>query len=627
MAQHDYVIANGTGAAVRSDLNNALAAIVSQNSGPTAPSPTYAYQPWADTTAGLYKIRNAANNAWITLYQLDGEWSTLAIENGSASAPSIYFKDSGTDTGIYSPGADQVAISTAGTGRLFVDSSGRVGLGTSSPAEVLHLGGSAAQNIRINGNTNAMYLGAVGDTTQVAVNRRPTDGTIPNSARGTAFINVNGLSTGGSIELATSTAANTGATTAVTIDSSQRVGIGTTAPLSALDVASARAATVEAAIFGTVGTGVVGDVARVLIRNVNTLGGQNQGVGIGGVLAASASNEAHLTFYSNPGSGVTERARIDSSGRLLVGTSSARGGWYNSSGTSISPVIQTDGTSFNTSSLALSHNENSAGEAARILLGKSRGTTAGSFTVVQNDDDLGAITFQGADGTNFVEGAHIKALVDGAPGADDLPTRLVFATTADGASGPTERMRITSAGKLTHTCNSNTDAVYLENTNASFGNVVLAVNASRNTTNGTYIFIACSISNVAVKFRVLDSGDVQNANNSYGSLSDIKLKENIVDANSQWDDLKALQVRNYNFKEEIGQQTHTQIGLVAQEVELVSPGLVREFPDRDEDGNDLGTVTKSVNYSVLYMKAVKALQEAMERIETLEAEVAALKAS
>jgi hypothetical protein len=64
------------------------------------------------------------------------------------------------------------------------------------------------------------------------------------------------------------------------------------------------------------------------------------------------------------------------------------------------------------------------------------------------------------------------------------------------------------------------------------------------------------------------NGNVVNTNNSYGAISDIKLKENIVDANSQWDDLKALQVRNYNFKEG---QTHTQIGLVAQEVELVSP--------------------------------------------------------
>ena len=125
-------------------------------------------------------------------------------------------------------------------------------------------------------------------------------------------------------------------------------------------------------------------------------------------------------------------------------------------------------------------------------------------------------------------------------------------------------------------------------------------------------------------FTVWNNGNVLNTNNIYAGISDIKLKENIVDANSQWDDLKALQVRKYNFKEG---QTHTQLGLVAQEVELVSPGLVSESPDRDAEGNDLGTTTKSVNYSVLYMKAVKALQEAMERIETLEAKVAALESA
>ena len=115
---------------------------------------------------------------------------------------------------------------------------------------------------------------------------------------------------------------------------------------------------------------------------------------------------------------------------------------------------------------------------------------------------------------------------------------------------------------------------------------------------------------------------VQNTNNSYTGISDAKLKENIVDASSQWSDIKALKVRNYNFKEETGQSTHRQIGLVAQEVEQVCPGLVGEDFDRDREGNDLGTVTKSVNYSVLYMKAVKALQEAMERIEQLEQRLA-----
>ena len=127
-----------------------------------------------------------------------------------------------------------------------------------------------------------------------------------------------------------------------------------------------------------------------------------------------------------------------------------------------------------------------------------------------------------------------------------------------------------------------------------------------------------------VSLRVWTNGNIQNTNNSYGALSDQKLKENIVDANSQWSDIKSLRVRNYNM---IEGQTHTQIGVIAQEVETVSAGLVYESPDRDEDGNDLGTVTKSVNYSVLYMKAVKALQEEMDRIETLEAKVTALEAN
>ena len=126
--------------------------------------------------------------------------------------------------------------------------------------------------------------------------------------------------------------------------------------------------------------------------------------------------------------------------------------------------------------------------------------------------------------------------------------------------------------------------------------------------------------------KVKGDGDLQNTNNSYGAISDSKLKENIVDAGSQWDDIKDVRVRNYNFKSSTGYGTHTQIGVIAQEIEAVSPGLVKESNDEDADGNSLGTTTKTVSYSVLYMKAVKALQEAMDRIETLEAKVAALEA-
>lgn len=185
---------------------------------------------------------------------------------------------------------------------------------------------------------------------------------------------------------------------------------------------------------------------------------------------------------------------------------------------------------------------------------------------------------------------------------------------------------LTTTGNLTATSNLTVSGSSALNTLTSStfglfsGNVYAQYIASSIGSSGlSYLLIGAYGATAAftgtISFAVSTNGNVVNTNNSYGALSDIKLKENIVDAGSQWNDLKALQVRKYNFKKG---QTHTQIGLISQEVELVSPGLVNEAPDRDQEGNDLSTVTKTVNYSVLYMKAVKALQEAMERIETLE---------
>ena len=101
MAQHDYDIANGTGAAVRTDINNVLDAVVSQNSGSSAPSTTFSYQYWADTTAGLLKIRNGANNAWVTVGALDAAnlgLATLASPalTGNPTAPTPASGDNDT---------------------------------------------------------------------------------------------------------------------------------------------------------------------------------------------------------------------------------------------------------------------------------------------------------------------------------------------------------------------------------------------------------------------------------------------------------------------------------------------------------------------------------------------------
>jgi hypothetical protein len=79
---------------------------------------------------------------------------------------------------------------------------------------------------------------------------------------------------------------------------------------------------------------------------------------------------------------------------------------------------------------------------------KSRSATVGTQTIVQSGDELGNHYFYGSDGANYRIGASISASVDGTPGTNDMPGRLVFSTTADGASSPTERMRIDSAGNV-----------------------------------------------------------------------------------------------------------------------------------------------------------------------------------
>ena len=136
MAQHDYVISNASGLAVRQDINNALAAVVSNNSGSAAPSTTYAYMWWPDTTTGLLKQRNAANSAWITVGTLGSAnlgllptsggtltGALLVDDSGTAALPAVAF-DGDADTGIYRKAANEVGVATAGILRAWFDSAG-----------------------------------------------------------------------------------------------------------------------------------------------------------------------------------------------------------------------------------------------------------------------------------------------------------------------------------------------------------------------------------------------------------------------------------------------------------------------------------------------------------------------
>jgi hypothetical protein len=164
----------------------------------------------------------------------------------------------------------------------------------------------------------------------------------------------------------------------------------------------------------------------------------HDGGGNGIITTTRAGTLASLQF----GTDNTERMRIDGSGRLLVGTSSTllnlvEGG------------VQLQGTAGDACYTATRYSTSATGSAA-IVLGRSKSATKGTNTVVANNDRLGDVAFTGADGSGFVQAAVIQGFVDGTPGTNDMPGRLVFSTTADGASTPTERMRLNSAGNLLH---------------------------------------------------------------------------------------------------------------------------------------------------------------------------------
>jgi hypothetical protein len=120
---------------------------------------------------------------------------------------------------------------------------------------------------------------------------------------------------------------------------------------------------------------------------------------------------------------------------------------------------------------------------------------------------------------------------------------------------------------------------------------------------------------------IYGNGDIGNTNNTYGAISDAKLKENITDATPKLADINAVRVVNYNL---IDHPEVKQLGVIAQELEQIFPSMVSETPDRDMEGNDLGTVTKSVKYSVFVPMLIKAIQEQQAIITALETRITQL---
>jgi hypothetical protein len=165
--------------------------------------------------------------------------------------------------------------------------------------------------------------------------------------------------------------------------------------------------------------------------------------------------------------------------------------------------------------------------------------------------------------------------------------------------------------------------VGIQNARNVSGDVVNSWLIGSNANNTSSYFVQAGVSGVANVFYIFGNGNVQNTNNSYGAISDVKLKENIVDATPKLADLMQVRVRNYNLKTNPDQK---QIGVIAQELENIFPSLIDESPDKDSEGNELGTTTKAVKYSVFVPMLIKAIQELKAELDTTKARLAALEA-
>jgi len=160
-------------------------------------------------------------------------------------------------------------------------------------------------------------------------------------------------------------------------------------------------------------------------------------------LARDTTPDTELVFATSQGAVLAEAMRINKFGNVIFNHTEEQ-----TLGGAVVPYVQVAGIDSNGSSLGLVRHQNTS-TGPNLLFSKSRVSTKGDTTVLLNGDQMGRLIFSGADGTDLqTTGASIEAEVDGVPGSNDMPGRIVFSTTANGESSPTERMRIDSDGNV-----------------------------------------------------------------------------------------------------------------------------------------------------------------------------------
>ena len=451
----------------------------------------------------------------------------------------------------------------------------------------------------INENANVITIGASGDTI-----------TVPAGAT------VSGFTSAGIDDNATSVA--------ITIDSNENVGIGTTSPDTLLSLEKNNAPIIQ-----------FKDTSGATDEKIWRVNGLNDAYRIQTWNDALNSNQV---AYQVMRSGVdvtdhrfntedSERMRLTSTG-LGIGSSSPLAKIHiRSSNTSITPNPNAD-------ELFLENTGNCG-----LTIATGTGDIGTIFFADSGDHARGRIRYdQSTDKMEFgTAGGSEKVVIDSSGNVGIGTASIAQKLHVNGVTKTAGLQSIHSQKSFIASSNSNNYTLEIESTSSNpLSQYITEVAFTASSPDNSSAKFFQMLDNTTTRVNINSDGDLQNHDNSYGGISDERIKQDIVDASSQWEDIKNIRIRKYKKKHDVIQygeeNAPIELGVISQELETVSPGLVKEdkadksHAELHEDfTGDNPQNVKYVKYSILYMKSVKALQEAMERIETLEAEVTALK--
>jgi hypothetical protein len=468
--------------------------------------------------------------------------------------------------------------------RMRIDSSGNVGIGVTTQNERLRIGSATAGEARltIEYNSNVMtYFGSY-------------SGIVGSGNADDTFLTTNG---------AKNLILGTNSTERMRIDTSGNVGINTTdigANLSVRGDASPGVINVLD-VGNNQNAATTGDGARIRLHCTTD---ENRGVAISSLSEANYAVDNSMVFYTSTASTLSEKMRLDSSGNLLVGTTSTTV-WNGNVGRRF--VFA--GPSTNTNAIMSMQSGATTANNGAVYEGYSTNTTSGSTA-------LGSIAFL-RENTSTTALSSYTAFFTNSGGSvaermriDSSGALLVGTTTNAGAGGVglTGQLRAGYQGVLNGFGGEDSSGLYYSGStsngyvaiNSNGSNVPLYISLSSSATVGTLINFADTTTNVGT---ITTNGTTT----AYNTSSDARLKENIADAEDAGAKVDAIQVRQFDWKAD---GSHQDYGMIAQELMTVAPEAVSGDPESDD--------MMGVDYSKLVPMLVKEIQSLRARVHALE---------